>query len=129
MQEVDISGLTVHPACVVSVLLTSLRTESWRIHNTQHTPLPAQSVIINISGKVLMIQRDQRSDVENSNGKLVGKNLLMVNSLNSGEKFHEDDMESNCGMHFFFMDLENALFRQKENVCIRMNKFWRMSHE
>ncbi|XP_071528782.1 guanine nucleotide exchange factor subunit Rich isoform X3 [Panulirus ornatus] len=70
VQEVDISGLTVHPACVVSVLLTSLRTESWRIHNTQHTSLPAQSVIINISGKVLMIQRDQRSDGENSNGKL-----------------------------------------------------------
>ncbi|XP_066965067.1 guanine nucleotide exchange factor subunit Rich isoform X3 [Macrobrachium rosenbergii] len=69
IQEVDISGLTVHPACVVSVLLTSLRTESWRVHNTQ-TPAPAQSVIINISGKVLMIQRDQRADSENSNGKL-----------------------------------------------------------
>ncbi|XP_042224656.1 guanine nucleotide exchange factor subunit Rich-like isoform X2 [Homarus americanus] len=70
VQEVDISGLTVHPACVVSVLLTSLRTESWRVHNNQQTPLPAQSVIINISGKVLMIQRDHRSDGGNTNGKL-----------------------------------------------------------
>ncbi|XP_069159265.1 guanine nucleotide exchange factor subunit Rich isoform X3 [Procambarus clarkii] len=70
VQEVDISGLTVHPACVVSVLLTSLRTESWRVHSNQQTPLPAQSIIINISGKVLMIQRDHRSDGGNTNGKL-----------------------------------------------------------
>ncbi|XP_042872511.1 guanine nucleotide exchange factor subunit Rich-like isoform X2 [Penaeus japonicus] len=70
VQEVDISGLTVHPACVVSILLTSLRTESWRVSNNQHNPLPAQSVIINISGKVLMIQRDQQADGAGSNGKL-----------------------------------------------------------
>ncbi|XP_069939686.1 guanine nucleotide exchange factor subunit Rich isoform X2 [Cherax quadricarinatus] len=70
VQEVDISGLTVHPACVVSVLLTSLRTESWRLHSNQQTPIPAQSIIINISGKVLMIQRDHRSDGGNTNGKL-----------------------------------------------------------
>ena len=78
IQEVDISGLTVHPACVVSVLLTSLRTESWRVHNSQLTPAPAQSVIINISGKVLMIQRDQRADSENSNGKLVSFSLFRI---------------------------------------------------
>ncbi|XP_076060554.1 guanine nucleotide exchange factor subunit Rich isoform X2 [Oratosquilla oratoria] len=68
VQEVDISGLTVHPACVVSIALTNLRTESSRMH----THSDAQSVIINISGKVLMIQKDQRvdSDHENGNGKL-----------------------------------------------------------
>lgn len=70
VQEVDISGLTVHPACVVSILLTSLRTESWHGNPNGHTLLPAQSVIINISGKVLMIQRDQHADTENPNGKL-----------------------------------------------------------
>lgn len=73
VQEVDISGLTVHPACVVSVLLTSLRTEYWQASSSgQHSPLPAQSVIINISGKVLMIQRDQQQPLGSpSNGKLV----------------------------------------------------------
>lgn len=71
VQEVDISGLTVHPACVVSVLLTSLRTESWQANSGHHSPLPAQSVIINISGKVLMIQRDQQQPIGSpTNGKL-----------------------------------------------------------
>ncbi|XP_045104693.1 guanine nucleotide exchange factor subunit Rich-like isoform X1 [Portunus trituberculatus] len=71
VQEVDISGLTVHPACVVSVLLTSLRTESWQANSGQHSLLPAQSVIINISGKVLMIQRDQQQPLGSpNNGKL-----------------------------------------------------------
>ncbi|MPC78249.1 Guanine nucleotide exchange factor subunit Rich [Portunus trituberculatus] len=74
VQEVDISGLTVHPACVVSVLLTSLRTESWQANSGQHSLLPAQSVIINISGKVLMIQRDQQQPLGSpNNGKLVRK--------------------------------------------------------
>lgn len=62
IQEVDISGLTVHPACVISVVLTSLRTESWRSHSSHPVRPPAQSIIFNISGKVLMIQRDRTID-------------------------------------------------------------------
>lgn len=44
VQEVDISGLAVHPACVVSIALTSLRTESPRLPHhvlsTHHSTSP-----------------------------------------------------------------------------------------
>ena len=89
VQEVDISGLTVHPACVISVALTSLRTESWRCHSSQPVHPPAQSIIFNISGKVLMIQRDSRSDSESNT------NNSNNNNSNSGK------LVSNLALFFY----------------------------
>ncbi|RXG70887.1 RAB6A-GEF complex partner protein 1 [Armadillidium vulgare] len=76
IQEVDISGLTVHPACVISVGLTSLRTESWRSHCNHPVRPPAQSIIFNISGKVLMIQRDHSIDPSASSESVKDQKLV-----------------------------------------------------
>ncbi|KAL7631863.1 UNVERIFIED_CONTAM: hypothetical protein RMT77_017834 [Armadillidium vulgare] len=76
IQEVDISGLTVHPACVISVGLTSLRTESWRSHCNHPVRPPAQSIIFNISGKVLMIQRDHSIDPSASSESVKDQKLF-----------------------------------------------------
>ena len=68
IQQVDISALAVHPACVVSIALTCLRTESPTLRpnsviRVEDEPPPsAESLIFNISGKVLMIQRDKHPD-------------------------------------------------------------------
>lgn len=55
-QTVDISGLCVHPACVVSATLTTIRAETAGIH-----PHP-ESLLLNISGKLLMVQREHLID-------------------------------------------------------------------
>ncbi|XP_076307278.1 guanine nucleotide exchange factor subunit Rich [Tachypleus tridentatus] len=51
--EVDLSNLVVHPACVVSALLTSLRTESviW-------SGKSGENVLLNICGRLLLLQQD-----------------------------------------------------------------------
>ncbi|XP_063238684.1 guanine nucleotide exchange factor subunit Rich [Bacillus rossius redtenbacheri] len=54
LQSVDISALCVHPACVVSVTLTALRTESSR-----HSAREAESIMLNISGRLLVVPREQ----------------------------------------------------------------------
>lgn len=55
-QIVDISGLCVHPACVVSATLTTIRAETAGSH-----PHP-ESLILNVSGKLLMVQREYCTD-------------------------------------------------------------------
>ncbi|KAK9744460.1 RIC1 [Popillia japonica] len=52
-QIVDISSMCIHPACIVSVTLTSLKTENIRGQN-----MNSESIVFNISGRLLMVQRE-----------------------------------------------------------------------
>lgn len=56
IQAVDISALAVHPTCIASVTLTSLKTEQGR--NQQNTP---ESIVLNVSGRLLLVQREVRN--------------------------------------------------------------------
>lgn len=56
IQAVDISALCVHPTCIVSITLTTLRTESGRGQN-----LNSESMVLNVSGRLLMVQREARN--------------------------------------------------------------------
>lgn len=56
LEVIDISALSVHPACIASVTLTSLRPESGRGQANN-----SESIILNISGRLLMVQRDTHS--------------------------------------------------------------------
>ncbi|XP_031329698.1 guanine nucleotide exchange factor subunit Rich isoform X2 [Photinus pyralis] len=56
LQIIDISALCVHPACVTSVTLTSLRTEASRGHSRN-----SESIVLNVSGRLLLVQRESRS--------------------------------------------------------------------
>ncbi|XP_017891417.1 guanine nucleotide exchange factor subunit Rich isoform X3 [Ceratina calcarata] len=56
LQTVDISGLCVHPACVVSATLTTIRAETAGSH-----PHP-ESLLLNVSGRLLMVQREHCND-------------------------------------------------------------------
>lgn len=78
LQSVDISALCVHPACVVSVTLTTLRTETGR-----HASKEVESIMLNVSGRLLMVQREQnsREGDDNSDGNLVGKLLSHIGSM------------------------------------------------
>ncbi|KAK0096482.1 hypothetical protein PV326_005376 [Microctonus aethiopoides] len=55
-QTIDISGLCVHPACVVSATLTTIRAETAGSH-----PHP-ESLLLNVSGRLLMVQREHSTD-------------------------------------------------------------------
>jgi hypothetical protein len=72
LQCVDISALCVHPACVVSVTLTTLRTETGR-----HASKEVESIMLNVSGRLLMVQRERNNKEgdDNNEGILVGKML------------------------------------------------------
>ncbi|XP_057664090.1 guanine nucleotide exchange factor subunit Rich [Diorhabda carinulata] len=54
-QVVDISALAIHPACIASVTLTSLRTETVRGHHNV-----SESILLNVSGRLLLVQREFR---------------------------------------------------------------------
>ena len=67
VQDVDASALSVHPACVVSIMLTHLRTETGRQRSGDTGGGGGQgdlgsgdmaSLIMNVSGKLVLIQRD-----------------------------------------------------------------------
>lgn len=55
-QTVDISCLCIHPACVVSATLTTIRAETAGSH-----PHP-ESLLLNVSGRLLMVQREHCTD-------------------------------------------------------------------
>ncbi|XP_003428173.1 guanine nucleotide exchange factor subunit Rich [Nasonia vitripennis] len=52
IQTIDISSLCPHPACVVSASLTLIRTE------ITDDNLHPETLLLNVSGKLLMVQRD-----------------------------------------------------------------------
>ena len=60
IQDVDASALSVHPACVVSIMLTHLRTETGRQRSGDLGPgSPSDdsaSLIMNVSGRLVLIQ-------------------------------------------------------------------------
>ncbi|KAK7492934.1 hypothetical protein BaRGS_00015881 [Batillaria attramentaria] len=57
VQEVSVSSFIPHPLCVAGVFLTSLTSESGS--RVQHTSREAESLLLNVSGKLLMFQRDR----------------------------------------------------------------------
>ena len=65
LQSIDIGALCVHPACVVSVTLTQLRTETSRL-----TSKDAESIILNISGRLLMVQRELKHSPDSDNSSV-----------------------------------------------------------
>ena len=61
IQDVDASALSVHPACVVSIMLTHLRTETRQRSGENSCRVPpddSASLIMNVSGRLVLIQRD-----------------------------------------------------------------------
>lgn len=62
LQMIDISALCVHPACVVSMALTPLRTESGRNH--AHNQQQMESIVMNVSGRLLMVQREHGGRID-----------------------------------------------------------------
>jgi len=57
LHGIDVSALFVHPACVVSLTLTMLRTESGR---SSAGTRDVENIILNISGRLIMIPRELR---------------------------------------------------------------------
>lgn len=55
VQAIDISALAVHPACIVSITLTSLRTE-----NVRNKEKNSESIVLNVSGRLLLVQRGEK---------------------------------------------------------------------
>jgi len=67
VQDVDASALSIHPACVVSITLTHLRTEARQRsgdgrESTDRSTCPGDdsaSLIMNVSGRLVLIQRER----------------------------------------------------------------------
>lgn len=66
--EIDVKSICIHPACIVSLTVTNLKNDL----TTKLVPVPAESnaiaetIIVNVCGRILMIQRDLRNNVINS---------------------------------------------------------------
>lgn len=58
VQAIDVSALAVHPACIVSVTLSALRTETTAKNAVVRS---AESIVLNVSGKLLLVQRETRN--------------------------------------------------------------------
>jgi len=72
VQDVDASALSIHPACVVSITLTHLKTEARQrsgegresSERGSSSADDSASLIMNVSGKLVMIQRERGSGDE-----------------------------------------------------------------
>ncbi|XP_058057117.1 guanine nucleotide exchange factor subunit Rich isoform X1 [Anopheles bellator] len=63
MHIYDIKNVCIHPACVISVLMTSLKNESVggsRPSTSSYEASLSETLIMNVSGRVLMVQTDQQ---------------------------------------------------------------------
>ncbi|ALC44865.1 Rich [Drosophila busckii] len=49
--ELDVKSICIHPACIVSLTVTNLRNE------LKSLPAEAETIIVNVCGRILMIQR------------------------------------------------------------------------
>ncbi|ESO90081.1 hypothetical protein LOTGIDRAFT_123886 [Lottia gigantea] len=67
IQEVSLSNFIPHPLCVAGLTLTSLTSESL-LTKAQHTAKEAESMLLNVSGKLLMFQRDRSAQSKPSKG-------------------------------------------------------------
>lgn len=64
VQIIDINNVIPHPACVLSIDLSSVRTESLRsaaAADPEDASRHAESLLINVAGRLIMIQRDSSS--------------------------------------------------------------------
>uniref|UniRef100_A0A672YIB9 Protein RIC1 homolog n=1 Tax=Sphaeramia orbicularis TaxID=375764 RepID=A0A672YIB9_9TELE len=59
LQEVSMSRYIPHPALVVSVTLTSVRTETGITLKAQQQACTAESIMLNLAGQLIMLQRDR----------------------------------------------------------------------
>jgi len=72
LQDVDASLLSIHPACVVSVSLSYLKTESFRQRKESERESVEReiiqndtaSLILNVSGKLVLVQRERTATDE-----------------------------------------------------------------
>jgi len=71
VQDVDASALSIHPACVVSITLTHLRTEARQRSgegrdsaDRSFSADDSASLIMNVSGRLVLIQRERGSGDE-----------------------------------------------------------------
>ncbi|XP_030573202.1 guanine nucleotide exchange factor subunit Rich [Drosophila novamexicana] len=53
--ELDVKSICIHPACIVSLTVTNLRNEL----KPQQQQAEAETIVVNVCGRVLMIQRDE----------------------------------------------------------------------
>lgn len=67
--EIDVKSICIHPACIVSLMITNLRNDltTKTVSSTSHEVREnAETIIVNVCGRILMIQRDFRNSVGNS---------------------------------------------------------------
>lgn len=116
VQEVSVGSFIPHPLCVAGVFLTSLTSESSG-SKVQHTSREAESLLLNVSGKLLMFQRDRsgpqiRQNNENHKHRVLQlpflppsvvatsvENLWTTTRANLGKLQLMDALWLGCGAH------------------------------
>lgn len=64
IQSIDVSGLCVHPACIVSITLTTMRPEvRSQSGNMGQNSTSRDSFVMNVSGRLLMVHQFNESQV------------------------------------------------------------------
>lgn len=65
--EVDVKSICIHPACIVSLTVTNLRNDlTTKVLVSSGNGDAAETIIVNVCGRILMIQRDNSNNVVNS---------------------------------------------------------------
>lgn len=64
--EVDVKSICIHPACIVSLTVTNLRNDLTAKSMVTAGNGEAETIIVNVCGRILMIQRDNNNAVVNS---------------------------------------------------------------
>uniref|UniRef100_A0A1I8PS17 Protein RIC1 homolog n=1 Tax=Stomoxys calcitrans TaxID=35570 RepID=A0A1I8PS17_STOCA len=64
--EVDVKSICIHPACIVSLTVTNLRNDLTTKVLVSPENGDAETIIVNVCGRILMIQRDNTNAVVNS---------------------------------------------------------------
>ena len=79
LQSVDVTALCVHPACVTSITLTSLRPEAaTRGSNSNNPELNEASILINVSGRLLMVQHEADSNSQHPDNNANREHLVRI---------------------------------------------------
>ncbi|MGH0160600.1 UNVERIFIED_CONTAM: hypothetical protein FKN15_039599 [Acipenser sinensis] len=89
LQEVSMSRYIPHPALVVSVTLTSVRTETGITLKTPQQACAAESIMLNLAGQLIMMQRDRsgpqvrEKETTANQKKLVGRTAYCKAFINT----------------------------------------------
>ncbi|KAL1129706.1 hypothetical protein AAG570_012650 [Ranatra chinensis] len=98
VQAIDMSALCVHPACFVSLTLTTLRTEPSRIQSSHR-----DSFVINVSGRLLMVNQNDsnQSQVLDSPTVLAScvENVWSPSKFSKGKPHLTEALWLFCGAH------------------------------